>query len=88
VLRETLTARHDARFFLSNSKEGESGVEHGLQFFNPFNHPNFGLPGNNLADGTYGQITYLEHSPTSNLGSTTQTDISRRMIQLKLQLRF
>jgi hypothetical protein len=60
----------------------------GLQFFNLFNHPNFGLPDNNLADGTYGQITYLEHSPTGNLGSTAQTDISRRMIQLKWQLRF
>ena len=60
----------------------------GLQFFNLFNHPNFGPPDNMLTDGTYGQITYLEQSPTSILGSTTQADISRRMIQLKFELRF
>jgi hypothetical protein len=60
----------------------------GLQFFNLFNHPNFGPPDNGLSDGTYGQITYLEQSPTSIFGSTTQADISRRMIQLKFELRF
>jgi hypothetical protein len=60
----------------------------GLQFFNLFNHPNFGPPDNGLADGTYGQITYLEQSPTSILGSTTQANVARRMIQLKFELRF
>jgi hypothetical protein len=60
----------------------------GLQFFNFFNHPNFGQPDNGLADGPYGQITYLEQSPTSILGSTTQANVARRMIQVKAQLRF
>jgi hypothetical protein len=60
----------------------------GLQFFNFFNHPNFGPPDNGLSDGTYGQITYLEQSPTSILGSTTQANVARRMIQLKFELRF
>jgi len=60
----------------------------GLQFFNLFNHVNFGPPDSGLTDGTYGQITYLEQSPTSILGSTTQANVARRMIQLKFQLRF
>jgi hypothetical protein len=60
----------------------------GLQFFNFFNHANFGLPDNGMTDGTYGQISYLEQSPTSILGSTLQANVSPRMIQLKVQLQF
>ena len=60
----------------------------GLQFFNFFNHANFGGPDNLLADGLYGQIGYLEQSPTSILGSTLQANVSPRMIQLKFQLQF
>lgn len=60
----------------------------GLQFFNFFNHANFGLPDNGLSDGTYGQIGYLEQAPTSILGSTLQANVSPRMIQLKFQLQF
>jgi hypothetical protein len=45
-------------------------------------------PDNGLADGTYNQITYLEQSATSILGSTTQMNVARRMIQLKFEFRF
>jgi hypothetical protein len=60
----------------------------GAQFFNFLNHPNFGFPDNFSSDGSFGQISYLEQSPTSILGSTLQANVARRMIQLKAQLRF
>jgi Carboxypeptidase regulatory-like domain len=60
----------------------------GAQFFNFFNHPNFGFPDNWSSDGSFGQIGSLEQSPTSILGSTLQANVARRMIQLKAQLRF
>jgi len=59
----------------------------GLQFFNLFNHPNFSLADHWLTDSGYGQIFYLEQSPTSILGATG-ADVARRMIQLKFQFRF
>jgi hypothetical protein len=60
----------------------------GLQFFNLFNHANFGLPDNWSSDGTFGQIGYLEQSPTSILGSGLNANVSQRMIQLRGQLKF
>jgi hypothetical protein len=60
----------------------------GFQFFNFFNHPNFGFPANSSSDSSFGQIGYLEQSPTSILGSTLQANVARRMIQLKAQLNF
>jgi hypothetical protein len=63
-------------------------VSIGLQVFNLFNHANFGFPDNLSSDSTFGQIFYLEQSPTSILGSTLQTNVAPRMIQLKAQLRF
>jgi len=61
----------------------------GLQFFNFFNHANFGFPDSSSSDnGIFEQIGYLEQSPTSILGSTTQANVARRMIQLKAQLQF
>jgi len=61
----------------------------GLQFFNFFNHANFAFPDSSSSDnGLFGQIGYLEQSPTSILGSTTQANVARRMIQLKAQLQF
>jgi hypothetical protein len=63
-------------------------VSIGFQFFNFFNHPNFGFPDNWSSDSTFGQIFYLEQSPTTILGSTQQANVARRMIQLKVQLNF
>jgi len=61
----------------------------GMQFFNFFNHPNFGFPDNATSDNTFGQVVfYLEQPPTSILGSTLQANVARRMIQLKVQLQF
>jgi hypothetical protein len=67
----------------------ENGVlSFGFQFFNLFNHANFGFPDNYSSDGTFGQISYLEQSPTSILGSNLRSNVSPRMIQLKAQIRF
>ena len=60
----------------------------GLQFFNLFNHANFGFPDNLSSDSTFGQIFYQEQSPTSVLGSGLNANVSARMIQVRAQLRF
>ena len=60
----------------------------GTQFFNFFNHANFGFPDGASSDSSFGQIGYLEQSPTSILGSTLQANVARRMIQLKVQIEF
>jgi hypothetical protein len=60
----------------------------GAQFFNFFNHANFGFPDNWSSDSIFGQTFYLEQSPTGVLGSTLQANVARRMIQLKAQLNF
>ena len=60
----------------------------GFQFFNFFNHPNFGSPDNYSSDLGFGQISYLEQPPTSILGNGFGGDVAPRMIQLKAQLRF
>jgi hypothetical protein len=67
-------------------ENAELGI--GLQFFNFFNHPNFGFPDNKISDSPFGQIFNLEQSPTSILGSGLGGDAAPRMIQLKLQLTF
>jgi hypothetical protein len=59
----------------------------GFQFFNLFNHPNFGFP-ENLTDEFIGEIFYLQQPPTGILGSGLGGDAAPRMIQLKAQLRF
>jgi hypothetical protein len=60
----------------------------GFQFFNFLNHPNFGFPDNFSSDQTFGQILYLEQSPTSIVGSGIGGDAAPRMIQLKAQIQF
>jgi hypothetical protein len=62
----------------------------GFQFFNLFNHPNFGFPDRWSSDPatSFGRIFYLEQSPTGILGAGYGGDISPRMVQLKAQLRF
>jgi hypothetical protein len=42
----------------------------GFQFFNLLNHPNFGLPNNDLPNSTLGQIFYQEAPPTRLPGSS------------------
>jgi hypothetical protein len=67
-------------------ENGVLGV--GFQFFNFFNHANFGFPDNWSSDGAFGQILYQEQSPTSVLGSGLNANVSARMIQLRAQLQF
>ena len=62
----------------------------GFQFFNFFNHPNFGFPVTGVGTPT-GLITYLEQPPTSILGTGPNyapIDVAPRMIQLKAELKF
>lgn len=59
----------------------------GFQFFNVFNHPNFGFPINQVGP-LLGEILYLQQSPTSVLGSGVGGDAAPRMIQIKAQLQF
>jgi hypothetical protein len=63
-------------------------LEIGFQFFNFFNHPNFGFPDNYSSSQTFGQFFYLEQPPTSILGSGLGGDVAPRMIQIKTQLQF
>jgi hypothetical protein len=60
----------------------------GFQFFNLFNHPNFGFPDSSISDTTFARIFYQEQPPTSVLGSGLNANVSGRMIQVKAQLRF
>jgi hypothetical protein len=66
-------------------ENAEFGI--GFQFFNLFNHPNFGFPDTVISDSTFGQIQGLEQSPTSLLGAVG-AGVSSRMIQVKAQVRF
>ena len=67
-------------------EKGQLGL--GLQFFNFFNHPNFGLPDNYSSDQSFGQIFYMDSPPTGILGSALGGDAAPRNIQLKVQLQF
>jgi hypothetical protein len=60
----------------------------GVQFFNFFNHPNFGPPDNYSSDSGFGEISTMEMPPTSILGSGLGGDVSPRMIQLKARIQF
>ena len=60
----------------------------GFQFFNLFNHPNFGFPNRDSSSSGFGQIGYMEQPPTGILGSGLGGDTSARMIQLKVRLQF
>ncbi len=60
----------------------------GVQFFNFFNHPNFGPPDNYSSDSGFGEISTMEMPPTGILGSGLGGDVSPRMIQLKAQIHF
>jgi Carboxypeptidase regulatory-like domain len=56
----------------------------GAQFFNLFNHPNFGPPGNDINNpSTLGAITTDLSTPTSILGSFLGGNADPRLIQLK-----
>jgi hypothetical protein len=60
----------------------------GAQFFNLFNHPNFGQPYNDVASPGLGTITSTVNTPTSILGSFLGGDASPRLIQLMAKFDF
>ncbi|HYB76624.1 MAG TPA: hypothetical protein VEE85_00355, partial [Candidatus Bathyarchaeia archaeon] len=73
----------------TNIPRWENGVfTIGFQFFNLFNHANFGLPDTISSDATFGKIFYEDQPPTSVLGAGLGGNVSARMIQVKAQLRF
>ncbi len=60
----------------------------GAYFFNLLNHPNFDLPTNNLALGTFGTIQASVSAPTSAYGSFQGSAASGRIIQLQAKFTF
>lgn len=67
----------------------ESGkLRIGAQFYNLFNHPNFGQPDGNLASGSFGLISTTVNPPTSILGSFLGGDASPRLIQFTGKFEF
>jgi len=61
---------------------------HWFSVLNFFNHPNFGMPEDDISGPEFGTIGYLDQQPTSILGAGLGGDVSRRMIQVKVQLQF
>jgi Carboxypeptidase regulatory-like domain len=60
----------------------------GVQAFNVFNHPNFGLPDSGMGDATFGQILGMASAPTSPYGSFLGFDSSVRVVQLSAKFVF
>jgi Carboxypeptidase regulatory-like domain/TonB-dependent Receptor Plug Domain len=60
----------------------------GANAFNILNHPNFDLPVNNLASGSFGQILNTVSSPTSPYGAFTGSAVSGRVLQLNAHFIF
>ncbi|MGB2629125.1 MAG: carboxypeptidase-like regulatory domain-containing protein [Candidatus Acidiferrum sp.] len=60
----------------------------GMNAFNVFNHPNFGLPDGGYGDSTFGQITSTVGVPTSPYGNFLGFDSSVRVVQLTAKLVF
>jgi Carboxypeptidase regulatory-like domain/TonB dependent receptor len=67
-------------------ERGKLGI--GFQFFNLFNHPNFGPPVSDISNSLFGQTDSLVSPPTSILGSFLGGDASPRLIQLKATVSF
>jgi hypothetical protein len=74
----------------------QSKLRFDVQFFNVFNHPNFGLPSMVLAgipgkpstQTGFGALTYTTSPPTGLLGVGLGGDSTPRMIALQLRLEF
>lgn len=60
----------------------------GAYAFNLLNHPNFGMPGNNVNAGNLGQILTTVPAPTSAYGSFEGSAVSGRVIQTMVKFSF
>jgi hypothetical protein len=60
----------------------------GVQMFNAFNHPNFGAPVSDIANGQFGIVQGMVSPPTSLLANFLGGDASPRMIEIKAQFKF
>jgi hypothetical protein len=60
----------------------------GAYFFNLLNHPNFDLPGNNIATGNFGQILNSVSAPSSAYGSFQGSAVSGRLVQMLVKFSF
>ncbi len=60
----------------------------GAFLFNILNHPNFDLPVNNLALGTFGTIQGTVSAPTSAYGSFQGAAVSGRVVQTQIKVTF
>lgn len=60
----------------------------GATFFNILNHPNFDMPGNNIAAGNFGLIQSTVSPFSSAYGAFTGSSVSGRMIGTNLKFQF
>jgi hypothetical protein len=96
--RGLLRGPHLSNFDISLNKDtsapflGEKGqIQFRAEFFNIFNHANFGLPGGETGAVYAGNLTDTggyEEAPLSTAGQITSTVTTSRQIQLSLKLIF
>ena len=93
--RDSLRGPHESNFNISLNKDtaahflGEAGqVEFRAEFFNIFNHPNFGIPSGTAYPGTLTDKSEYVEAPLQNAGTITNTVTTSRQIQLSLKLIF
>ena len=93
--RDMLRAPHLSNFDFSINKDtaahflGEAGqVEFRAEFFNIFNHPNFGMPSGAAYAGTLTDKSEFVETPLANAGAITNTVTTSRQIQLSLKILF
>jgi len=68
---------------------GEAGqVQFRAEFFNIFNHPNFGIPVGNTFSGAVTDKSEFVENPANNSGSITNTVTTSRQIQVSLKVIF
>jgi Carboxypeptidase regulatory-like domain/TonB-dependent Receptor Plug Domain len=60
----------------------------GANFYNVFNHPNFGNPNGDITSGQFGQILNTDIPPTSPYGAFVGSAVSGREIQITSRITF
>ena len=63
-------------------------IQVGASAYNLINHPNFAIPGNNIAGGGFGLITSTVTPPTSAYGSFQGSAVSGRVMVLNAKFNF